>query len=59
MNQQGQGGMGTVFAVKLCENSSGRVKGLYACKIILKSFILSKNTDKRKLDLEREIKLLK
>lgn len=51
--------MGTVFSVKLCENSTKKVVAMYACKVILRSFIMSAHSEKRKLDLEREIELLK
>lgn len=43
--------MGTVYSVKLCEDKTSRVVGLYACKVILKSFIVAKSAEKRKLDL--------
>ena len=51
--------MGTVFTVKLVEDSSGKVIGIYACKIILKSYLMAQNTERRNLDLQREISLLK
>ena len=59
VDQLGQGGMGTVFSVKLCEVSTIKVRGMYACKVILRTFIMSQQTEKRKLDLQREIELLK
>ena len=51
--------MGTVFTVKLVKNSTKKAIGMYACKVVLKSFIQSKNTEKRQMDLKREIDMLK
>ena len=38
--------------------NTNQVKGLYAGKIILESYILNKNTERRRLNLKREIELL-
>ena len=51
--------MGTVFTVKLVEDESSKAVGIYACKVVLKSFIMASNTEKRQLDLQREINLLR
>ena len=55
LEQTGQGGMGTVYTVKLVNDATEKAIAMYACKVVLKSFIQSKNTEKREIDLQREI----
>ena len=51
--------MGTVFTVKLVEDATNKATGIYACKVILRTYIMAQNTEKRQLDLQREINLLR
>ena len=51
IDQTGQGGMGTVYTVKLCEDETNKAVGIYACKVVLRTYIMSQHTEKRKLDL--------
>ena len=51
IDQTGQGGMGTVYTVKLCEDKTNKAVGMYACKVVLRTYIMSQHTEKRKLDL--------
>ena len=39
--------MGTVYTVKLVEDATDKAVAMYACKVVLKSFIQSRNTEKR------------
>ena len=39
--------MGTVFTVKLVEDATNKATGIYACKVILRSYIMAQNTEKR------------
>ena len=48
-----------MFTVSLVEDATNKAIGMYACKVVLKSFIQSKNSEKRRSDLLREIDLLK
>ena len=54
----GKGGSGSVYQVYLKDEKTHHVKKLFAGKIVLESYILNKNTEKRRKNLEREIELL-
>ena len=54
----GSGGSGSVFQVFLKDAKTHQVKKLLAGKIILESYILNKNTTKRRENMKREIELL-
>ena len=55
----GTGGAGKVYLVLLKDIKTGMVKNVYAGKIILESYLLNKNTEKRRENLCREIEMLK
>ena len=48
-----------MFTVSLVHDATNKTIGMYACKVVLKSYIQSKNSEKRQSDLLREIDLLK
>ena len=54
----GKGGSGSVYQVFLKDMKTQHVKKLLAGKIVLESYILNKNTEKRRKNLQREIELL-
>ena len=55
----GEGGSGKVYTVLLRDMRTDIVKNIYAGKVVLESYLLNKNTEKRRENLNREIEMLK
>ena len=55
----GQGGSAEVYTVLLRDLKTDKVENLYAGKVVLESWLLNKNTRKRRENLRREIEILK
>ena len=58
INCIGKGGSGEVYTVLLKDRKTDKVKKLLAGKIVLESWLLNKNTKKRRENLRREIEIL-
>ena len=58
VTQIGSGGSGNVYTVLLRDIKTDIAKNLYAGKIVLESYLLNKNTEKRRENLRREIEML-
>ena len=54
----GKGSSGNVYTVLLRNIKTDRVKNLYAGKVVLESYLLNNNTEKRRENLRREIDML-
>ena len=52
------GGSGNVYLAFLKDVKTQRVKQLFAGKIVLESYLLNKNSERRRENLRREIELL-
>ena len=58
LSRIGKGSSGNVYTVLLRNIKTDRVKSLYAGKVVLESYLLNKNTEKRRENLRREIDML-